>query len=154
MVRIGLWSLVGAAVIGCAPGDDDAGGTFRAEACVGASGCDDPGDGGGGDGGGDPGACFEVAELTYDLYTVGGISMCEPFEPGRCGVAQQGCTVTIECESYPAITATIDERGVTTVQQVPLGDGIIADCHAEFDDFGMDLLCDAMGVSCEYSARW
>jgi hypothetical protein len=102
----------------------------------------------------DPSGCFEVSEGSFDLWTVGGISTCESFEPGWCGVAQQDCTVTIECDNYPPITTEVDEDGRTDEEQVPLGDGVVADCHAEFASGRMSLVCEALGVNCEYTGVW
>jgi len=143
------------ALAGCGSddsGDDDDG--------SGGAGSDHGSVGAGATGGTPQGDCFEAFPGDWALMFSGGPSQCKGFGPIECTVSQTGCMVTIESEKLGgAASVKIDENGVTESTQVPIGDGIIATCHAEFDEefgtsvgdvFSMTLVCSAMGVDCEY----
>ncbi|HZO15988.1 MAG TPA: hypothetical protein VFB62_22095 [Polyangiaceae bacterium] len=109
--------------------------------------------------GGSTGACFEVLEGQWNLSSTGGPSMCSGFGPFDCEVSQSGCSVTMDCASIGAATVTIDAAGKTTSTMVPVGDGVVGDCYAVFDEqfdtsvgdvFSATLICTAQGVTCEF----
>jgi hypothetical protein len=114
-----------------------------------------PGSGAGGQG---PG-CFEAFPGSWHLMFHEGPSMC-PKGPYDCEVDQQACSVTIECSKLGGTaTLDIDASGNTEEMQVNIGDGVIATCHAVFEEafdtsvgdvFAMSLICSAQGVTCEY----
>ena len=96
-----------------------------------------------------PGACPDVFEAVYPvvLLTDG---VCSGYDPGDCAVEQDSCSVRIACEHYPAVTAPLGADGVTDTFQLPIGDGVIADCSAAFGDLSLSLTCAAYGVTCEW----
>ncbi|MEJ7732337.1 MAG: hypothetical protein WKG00_24425 [Polyangiaceae bacterium] len=114
-----------------------------------------PGSGAGGQGSG----CFQVLTGPWHLMFNEEPSMC-PNGPYDCDVDQQACSVSVASDKLGGTVALdIDASGTTEEVQVNTGDGVIAACHAVFqNDFGtslgsiysMTLVCSAQGVTCTY----
>ncbi len=100
------------------------------------------------------GECPNVAELTSIPKSSGGPSFCASYEPGECDVLQDGCSVQLSCDYYGTMTLAIDHDGVTDDFDVPIGDGVVATCHAELDEPNawLVLVCTAQGMTCEFTA--
>ncbi len=155
---------VAAGVAGCG---DDGGGDGDGDGGEGASnGTSNPTQGavgngsgpGSGAGGQGPG-CLQVLTGGWHLMFSEGPSMC-PNGPYDCDVDQQACSVSVACDKLGGTVALdIDASGTTEEVQVNIGDGVIATCHAVFDNefgtslgniYSMSLVCSAQGVTCHY----
>jgi hypothetical protein len=139
-------------------GDADDGGSSGADddgqgstgGCVGAA-CDDPPPDDNQQG------CPTAVKLTYVMGHISGPSMCAGYGPDECAIVDQsGCAVTVECTGFGALTLTIDAAGVSDSVSVPIGDGVVADCHVEVGASppSLSLVCSAQGIECEWGGSY
>jgi len=98
-----------------------------------------------------------VAAISYDMVPTSGPSTCKGIDLGKCDVSEAGdkCSYTIDCATHGAITVTVDTSGQSETKRMNVGDGVTADCRANFkgSPIGMLFTCSAQGVTCTWQSR-